>query len=166
MIPVVSTVHDRHLPAAEIDSSVGGGGRGFDVRPAALGAAGGVFDAEADALGDLVATLTAELEALGPCWGDDEVGQRFATAYLAAGRTVIANLASLSSAAIRIAAALRAVADSYEAADGALPPGDVGRMPPAGAPPAPAIGPVAPGERERRLVRSPWQRGSPLMVEP
>lgn len=94
---------------------------GFDVSPAALSGAAGVFDAEADALADVVATLTARLDALGPCWGGDSVGARFGTAYQDAGLAVLDNVRSLGTGMVRIAAALRAVALSYEFVDTALP---------------------------------------------
>jgi hypothetical protein len=51
------------------------------------------------------------------CWGDDEVGQRFAAAYLPAADTVMGNLHALTWGLVRIGAALRAVADSYERTD-------------------------------------------------
>lgn len=90
---------------------------GFDVSPAALSGAAGVFDAGADQIADVVATLTAQLDALGPCWGADAVGARFGTAYQDAGLAVLDNVRALGAGAIRIAAALRAVARSYELVD-------------------------------------------------
>lgn len=94
---------------------------GFDVSPAALSGAAGVFDAEADALADVVATLTARLDALGPCWGGDAVGTRFGTAYQDAGLEVLDNVRALGTGMIRVAAALRAAARSYELVDASLP---------------------------------------------
>ncbi len=90
---------------------------GFDVSPAALSGAAGVFDVNADALADVAATLIARLETLGPCWGGDSVGTRFGTAYQDAGLAVLTNIDALGTGLVRIAAALRAVARSYELVD-------------------------------------------------
>jgi uncharacterized protein YukE len=91
--------------------------RGFEVEPAALRGAAGSFISEADALGDLAVKLDQFLVNLGPCWGADEVGQRFAADYQPAATTVLNNLAALSTGLHRIGAALRAVGDNYEHVD-------------------------------------------------
>ena len=133
---------------------------GFDVSPAALSGAAGVFDAESDALADIVATLTAELDSLGPCWGGDSVGARFGTAYQTAGLEVLDNVRALGVGMTRIAAAMRAVARSYEAIDQSFVPAS-----PITAPTAPTsttddvIGVLAP-TREARSVWSAVLRGT------
>jgi uncharacterized protein YukE len=91
--------------------------RGFEVEPAALKGAAGTFDAEAEALETLARSLERHLQGLGACWGDDTVGQRFAAGYTPAEATVLGNLSSLSGGLVRIAAALRAVGESYETAE-------------------------------------------------
>jgi uncharacterized protein YukE len=91
--------------------------QGFEVEPAALRGAAGSVDAEAEALASLASSLQHYLEQLGACWGDDEVGQRFAERYVPAASTTLANYQALSVGLMRIAAALRAVGDAYEQAD-------------------------------------------------
>ncbi len=91
--------------------------QGFEVEPAALRGAAGSIDAEADALGTLASSLEQYLLSLGACWGDDEVGRRFASGYQPAAATVLANMTALSTGLVRIAAALRAVGESYETID-------------------------------------------------
>jgi uncharacterized protein YukE len=92
-------------------------GPGFEVEPAALRGAAGSFESEADTLDHVRIKLDQFLAGLGPCWGADEVGQRFATAYQPAADTVLANMAALASGLNRIASALRGVADNYERVD-------------------------------------------------
>jgi uncharacterized protein YukE len=92
-------------------------GLGFEVEPAALRGAAGSFEYESDALGELGRKLDALLASLGPCWGADQVGQRFASAYQPAAATVLANLAALSTGLHRIGGALRGVAENYERVD-------------------------------------------------
>jgi uncharacterized protein YukE len=96
-------------------------GLGFEVEPAALRGAAGSFEAESDALGQCGQKLDALLAGIGPCWGTDEVGRRFATAYQPAVDTVLANIAALSVGLTRIGAALRGVADNYERVDQSIP---------------------------------------------
>lgn len=97
-----------------------GGGRGFEVLPAALTGAAGTFDAEAESITQAAAMLQQRLAGLGNCWGDDPVGQRFAAGYGPAVTTVQGNIAALSVGLNRIAAALRAVAESYQLVDRAV----------------------------------------------
>ena len=92
-------------------------GTGFDVTPAALTGAAGAIDAEAVTLDEAAAALAQRLGQLGRCWGDDAVGQRFAAGYGPAAQVVVGNIDALSIGLVRIAAALRAVAASYERAD-------------------------------------------------
>ena len=106
------------VPAAGTATGAGGrDGDGFDVDPAALLGAAGVFDAESDALLAAVSRLHQTLGTLGRPWGTDEVGERFGAEYEPAAEQVVANLAALSAGSSRIAAALRAVAQSYDLAD-------------------------------------------------
>jgi uncharacterized protein YukE len=93
---------------------------GFSVDPIVLIGTAGVFDAEAAALKMMVARLEQRVAAIGKVWGDDVVGTRFGATYEPASRMVLANLASLSAGLIRIAAALRAVGESYEAVDSSI----------------------------------------------
>lgn len=93
------------------------GGGGFRVDPLELRIAARCVDAEAEALADAGATLDARLASLQGCWGDDVVGRRFAAAYTPAATTVVGNLHALAWGLVRIGAALRASADSYERAD-------------------------------------------------
>ena len=97
-----------------------GAGTGFDVVPAALTGAAGTIDAESTALDDATAALARRLAEVGPCWGDDVVGQRFATGYGPAAQVVVGNLGALSVGLVRIAAALRAVAATYERVDASI----------------------------------------------
>jgi hypothetical protein len=90
---------------------------GFSVDPIILIGTAAVFDAEAAALRTMVTRLEQRAVAIGKVWGDDVVGARFGAAYEPASRMVLANLASLSAGLVRIAAALRAVGESYEAVD-------------------------------------------------
>jgi uncharacterized protein YukE len=90
---------------------------GFEVEPAALRGAAGSIHSEADVLGELAHKLDLHLANLGPCWGADEVGQRFATSYQPAAKTVLNNIDALSIGLHRIAAALQAVGESYEQVD-------------------------------------------------
>lgn len=94
-----------------------GTGDGFVVDPAALRRAAGCIAGEADVLGELATDAPPRLAALGACWGDDEVGRRFAAAYEPAAATVLANLQALSHGLVRIAGALGAVARAYEQVD-------------------------------------------------
>jgi uncharacterized protein YukE len=91
--------------------------RGFEVEPAALRGAAGSFISEADALREVATKLDQYLANLGPCWGADEVGQRFAADYQPAAATVLNNLSALSTGLHRIGAALRAIGDNYEHVD-------------------------------------------------
>jgi uncharacterized protein YukE len=93
---------------------------GFSVDPIILIGTAGVFDAEAAALKMMVTRLEQRAAAIGKVWGDDVVGARFGAAYEPASRMVLANLASLSAGLVRIAAALRAVGESYEAVDNTI----------------------------------------------
>jgi uncharacterized protein YukE len=105
---------------------------GFSVDPIVLIGTAGVFDAEAAAVKMMVTRLEQRLAAIGKVWGDDTVGARFGAAYEPASRMVLANLASLSAGLVRIAAALRAVGESYESADNIFVSGVpmIGPMPP------------------------------------
>jgi uncharacterized protein YukE len=67
--------------------------------------------------------LQQRLAAFGACWGNDPVGERFGVAYSAAAGVVQNNMTALSTGLVRIAAALRAVAESYEATERAVDPG-------------------------------------------
>ena len=93
-------------------------GAAFEVEPAVLIGAAGTFDAESDAIVHAATRLRLRLDAIGPCWGSDPVGERFGAAYRPVSTAVLGNVAALSNGLIRIAAALRAVATSYELADG------------------------------------------------
>ena len=93
---------------------------GFSIEPAALAGAAGSFDGESDALDAAGAALDAHLASLAGCWGADSVGQRFAAAYVPAAEAVLDNIGALSCGLVRIAAALRAVAESYTAVDEAV----------------------------------------------
>ncbi len=95
-------------------------GIGFEVEPAALRGAAGSFESEADALDELSSKLDRFLADLGPCWGADEVGQRFATAYQPAAEIVLTNIAALAIGLDHIGAALRGVAENYERVDQSL----------------------------------------------
>jgi uncharacterized protein YukE len=90
---------------------------GFEVEPAALRGAAGSFASEADQVAELAQKLDRFLVDLGPCWGDDEVGQRFATSYVPAAEATMSNLLSLSTAMHHIGSALRAIGDNYERVD-------------------------------------------------
>ncbi len=90
---------------------------GFEVEPAALRGAAGSIHSEADVLGDLALKLELHLANLGPCWGGDQVGQRFAASYQPAATTVLTNIDALSIGLHRIAAALQAVGERYEQVD-------------------------------------------------
>jgi len=92
-------------------------GTGFDVTPAALTGAAGAIDAEASVLDEASTAMAQRLAELGSCWGDDTVGQRFAAGYGPAARVVVGNIGALSVGLVRIAAALRAVAESYTRSD-------------------------------------------------
>ncbi len=107
------------LPAVTSNSSPAAprSGDGFDVQPAALIGAAGAFDAEADAVLAAVGRLHHVLGTLAQPWGADDVGVRFGAAYQPAAEQVTANIAALSGGMSRIAAALRAVAQSYDLAD-------------------------------------------------
>jgi len=102
-------------PPAPPDSVLGG----FEVEPAALRRAGAAFHTEADLLIEAASRLETRLGQLGPCWGTDAVGARFGATYQPAADQVVSNLGGLSVGLLRIASALRAVADSYEVVDGA-----------------------------------------------
>jgi uncharacterized protein YukE len=93
---------------------------GFSVDPIVLIGTGGVFDAEAATVKMMVTRLEQRVAAIGKVWGDDVVGARFGAAYEPASRMVLTNIASLSAGLIRIAAALRAVGESYEAVDNSI----------------------------------------------
>lgn len=90
---------------------------GFDVQPAVLRRAAGTFHAEAEILVEAATRLDSHLQTLGPCWGTDRVGARFGATYQPASEKVRANLGALTVGLLRIASALRAVADSYEVVD-------------------------------------------------
>lgn len=95
-------------------------GQGFEVSPAALSGAAGVFDAEAEALADVTTGLATRLDTLGSPWGADEVGVRFGESYVPAAKRVLANMNAMTNGLIRIAAALRAVAEAYEATEATM----------------------------------------------
>lgn len=97
--------------------AVGGSGAAFEVEPAVLVGAAGTFDAEADAIVDAAKRVQLRLGAIGPCWGTDRVGERFGAAYQPVATAVLGNVSALANGLVRIAAALRAVATSYELAD-------------------------------------------------
>jgi uncharacterized protein YukE len=90
---------------------------GFVVWPAALTGAAGTIDGEAESIISIAARADQHLATLGACWGDDEVGQRFGQGYAPAAEQVMTNIAALTAGLVRIAAALRAVAGSYDAAE-------------------------------------------------
>lgn len=90
---------------------------GFDVQPAALRRAGAAFHADAELLVEAATRLDSHLSTLGACWGTDPVGARFGATYEPASEKVRANLGALTVGLLRIASALRAVADSYEVVD-------------------------------------------------
>lgn len=92
-------------------------GDGFEVEPAALRGAAGCLDAEAEALAGLAAAADGHLASLHGCWGDDEVGRRFAARYEPAATTVLGNLHALATGLARLATALDAVAAAYERSD-------------------------------------------------
>ena len=92
-------------------------GEGFSVDPTALSGAARTIDAEATTLQEAVSRLQMRLTTLGPSWGDDVVGKRFAVSYEPAAKTVLGNVAALSVGLVHIAAALRAVAESYNEVD-------------------------------------------------
>jgi uncharacterized protein YukE len=104
-------------------------GLGFEVEPAALRGAAGSFDSEADELVEIGRKLDQYLANLGACWGADEVGLRFASAYSPAAATVLGNLTALSTGLQRIGAALRSVADNYERVDQLIPTQAESRFP-------------------------------------
>ena len=107
-------------PTGTVTPKGTGVGTGFVVVPAALTGAAGTIDAESAALDDATAALARRLAEIGPCWGDDVVGQRFATGYGPAAQVVVGNLGALSVGLVRIAAALRAVAATYERVDASI----------------------------------------------
>jgi uncharacterized protein YukE len=114
--PVIDTATDRVSgppPGPDTRS-------GFSVDPIVLTGTAGVFDAEAATVKMMVTRLEQRVAAIGKAWGDDVVGVRFGAAYEPASRVVLANLASLSAGLVRIAAALRAVGESYEAVDNSI----------------------------------------------
>jgi uncharacterized protein YukE len=112
-LPVIDTAPDRVSgPSSGPDTR-----SGFSVDPIVLIGTAGVFDAEAAVMKMMMTRLEQQLAVIGKAWGDDVVGARFGAAYEPASRMVLANLASLSAGLVRIAAALRAVGESYEAVD-------------------------------------------------
>jgi uncharacterized protein YukE len=114
--PVIDVATDRVSgPSSGPDRA-----SGFSVDPIVLIGTAGVFDAEAAAMNMMVTRLEQRVAAIGKVWGDDVVGKQFGTAYEPASRIVLANLAALSAGLVRIAAALRAVGESYEAVDNIL----------------------------------------------
>lgn len=129
--PVIDTATDRGSgPTSGPDPR-----SGFSVDPIVLIGTAGVFDAEAAAMKMMVTRLEQRAAAIGKVWGDDVVGTRFGAAYEPASRMVLANLASLSAGLVRIAAALRAVGESYEAVDNMI----ISAVSPATSSPAPAL---------------------------
>ncbi|MFV0307257.1 MAG: WXG100 family type VII secretion target [Desertimonas sp.] len=93
-------------------------GASFTVVPAELVGAAGALDAEAEAMQLALERLRHRLADLGPAWGIDVVGQRFGAHYQPVSERVQANVGAMATGLVRIAAALRAVANSYEVADG------------------------------------------------
>lgn len=96
------------------------GATAFEVDPAALIGAAGTMDAEADALAVAAQRLQLHLAAVGPAWGDDEVGARFGAGYQPVAERVLGNVGALAAGLVRIGAALRAVATSYDLVDQAV----------------------------------------------
>lgn len=92
-------------------------GDGFEVDPAALRGVAGILDTEADALAEVTSAAEGHLASLHGCWGDDEVGRRFAARYEPAAATVTGNLQALAAGLARFATALNAVAEAYERTD-------------------------------------------------
>jgi uncharacterized protein YukE len=112
-----SVVRNGGSSAELVRSAIDHARLGFEVEPAALRGAAGSFHSEADVLCELAHKLDLHLASLGPCWGADEVGQRFAAGYQPAADTVLNNIDALSIGLHRIAAALQAVGDNYEQVD-------------------------------------------------
>lgn len=92
-------------------------GAAFMVVPAELVGAAGTMDAEAQALQLALQRLQLRLGAIGSAWGTDEVGERFGAGYQPVAERVQQNVAAMGTGLVRIAAALRAVANSYELVD-------------------------------------------------
>lgn len=111
--PVAIPDDDRPVRNPRGDSGLGG----FEVQPAELRRAGSAYHAEADLLIEAASRLDRHLGTLGQPWGTDQVGARFGATYQPAAQQVTANLGALTVGLIRIASALRAVADSYDVVD-------------------------------------------------
>lgn len=106
-------IDDRPATDPRDDSGLGG----FEVEPAELRRAGSAYHAEADLLIEAASRLDRHLRTLGQPWGTDQVGARFGATYRPAAEQVTNNLGALTVGLIRIASALRAVADSYDVVD-------------------------------------------------
>jgi uncharacterized protein YukE len=131
---------------------------GFSVDPIVLIGTAGIFDAEAAALKMMVTRLEQRAAAIGKAWGDDLVGARFGAAYEPASRMVLANLASLSAGLIRMAAALRAVGESYEAVDNNI----ISAVSPIARTPAPATSPTPPAALASGVIPRPRVIAHPI----
>lgn len=92
-------------------------GAGIEIVPAALIGAAGTMNAEAHSIEYAIGALQARLTSVGACWGKDVVGRRFGADYQPVAEQVIENIGAMAVGLVRIGAALRAVAQKYDAVD-------------------------------------------------
>jgi len=76
------------------------------------------FDDLSQRMAEVAATLTATLDSEGECWGGDETGAAFASAYLPSADAAGHSLGFAVGALAALASRLRSTADSFDDTDG------------------------------------------------
>ena len=90
---------------------------GFEVDPAALRSASPKFTSTGDKLGDAWEALRSVLDAEGQCWGNDDVGKKFAQGYTPAADTAREAFPGITGGIRSIRTELDATADTWEQVD-------------------------------------------------
>jgi uncharacterized protein YukE len=92
---------------------------GFSTDPEALARHAGEFDGLAERAGKIAGDLNQTLDGLGKPWGDDEVGQSFASVYSGPSDTTRAGLTGTSDHLDDMGSRLKAMAAAYQNVDSA-----------------------------------------------
>ncbi|PRY43327.1 WXG100 family type VII secretion target [Umezawaea tangerina] len=90
---------------------------GFEVDPTALRSASPKFSSTGDKLADAWDALRSVMDAEGTCWGNDEVGQKFAQGYTPAADTARQAFPGIAEAIQNIRTELDDTATTWEQSD-------------------------------------------------